>query len=88
MTWLPKLLGIPKFNDNHIQVIKKVSEERNAFIHYKWNAEVDEPTDLEIKEEQLKTYFKQIKGTVKYIKQFTSRVKFKGIKKEIEEKIK
>lgn len=87
LTWLPKLLGLPKFNENHIKIIKRVSEDRNAFVHYKWKAESDEPTDPNKETEEFRKYFKQVKGTVKYVRQFNSRLMFNGLKKKIDKKI-
>nr|WP_315175985.1 hypothetical protein [uncultured Flavobacterium sp.] len=36
-SWLIIVLGAPKFSENHKKIIQKVSEERNAFVHYKYN---------------------------------------------------
>ncbi|MEJ7676779.1 MAG: hypothetical protein WKG06_02645 [Segetibacter sp.] len=39
---LPKVLGHKVFNLAHMKTIKNLADDRNAFIHYKWNIETED----------------------------------------------
>lgn len=53
-TWLPKVLGHKVFNLAHMKTIKNLADDRNAFIHYKWNIETEDihEADKEKKHEE------------------------------------
>lgn len=86
ITWLLKILEFPKFNEAHKKIIKKLSEDRNSFIHYKWKPIPEEFKSN--KANEIIEEFKSIKKTITYMKQYESRVIFKRKKLVIAKKIK
>lgn len=78
-TWLIEILELPKFNDKHRILITKISNERNAFIHYKWNAKSDWTSSSSEKKEQ-KNFIESIRKTVTYFKKYESRVLYENKK--------
>ncbi|WP_298529525.1 hypothetical protein [uncultured Christiangramia sp.] len=81
-SWLLQIFGFPKFKDKHLKTIKKLAEERNAFIHYKWthSFSLNEKIDREEKEID-KREFQKIEKTVRYTKAYNKKIRFeKGIK--------
>lgn len=86
LTWLLVLLGFKPFNVNHIKTIKKLSEDRNAFIHYKWNPESD---DFHNQLDKVKlSEFKSIKLAVRYMKIYESNILYQKSKGKIMKKAK
>lgn len=78
-TWLLEILGLPKFNDNHIKTIKALSERRNSFIHYKFEPEAAaETTDK--KESEWKKIDEDVRRAVTYSKRFRSKIVWNGNK--------
>lgn len=87
-TWLLKLLGLPEIKTNYISTIKRISDERNAFIHYKWKAE-NESNDNEAKTKQKDSdKFNSIKSLLKYLKTYESRLQYNGNKGRINKLVK
>lgn len=83
-TWLIKLLGLKPIKAEYIQIIHTVSEERNAFLHYKWQPEKDDTvSDVEKEKKDYEDKIKKIKTLVKYLKTYESRIEFKGKKGKI-----
>lgn len=82
LSWLLELIGLPKFNKVHLKTIKSLSDERNAFIHYKWNPESDlnKIPDFEKEKKRIDNDFDSIKKAVRYFKNYESRLIFKGKK--------
>ncbi len=86
LTWLPEILDIPKVNDNHRKVILKLSDDRNAFVHYKHNSL---PDDIEINQkEKQATEIEDIKKTIIYFRKYSSRVLFKNGKTKVDKFLK
>lgn len=86
LTWLLKLLNLPTFNNAYIKIIKKLSDDRNAFIHYKWKSYNDddiEKSNIINKDDE----FKQIKRAVKYMKRYESHILFRKNKTKLGEKL-
>jgi len=86
LTWVLEVLGLPTFNANYLKTIKKVSEARNAFIHYKW-----QPTHSDIKnssEHKLGELTVEASKAAKYFKKFEARCLFKGNKGRLHKAIK
>jgi hypothetical protein len=83
LTWLLKILEFPLFNESHKKTIKKVAEDRNAFIHYKWKIE-----DIEDKYSSYSDEFKKIKQATIYMKNYESRILFNRNKIKLESKLK
>ena len=86
LSWLLKILGFPIFNDAHRKIIKKLSDERNSFIHYKWKPEASElktPLTNDIIEE-----FKSIKKATIYMKKYEAKILFNNKKKHLVTKLK
>jgi len=86
LTWLPLILEIPKISIKHKNVILKLAEDRNAFIHYKHNPEPDEQ-NANYKEKQ-QDDIKQIEKTITYFKKYTSRILYNNQKTKINKKLK
>ena len=86
LTWLPLLLGIPKISTKHINVIQKLAEDRNAFIHYKYNSISD--VSIENKKEKQEKDIREIEKTITYFKKYTSRILFNNEKTKIIKKLK
>ena len=87
LSWLPRILGFPNFNDNYRRIIKKLSDDRNSFIHYKWKSfeedEVNETNKNNVEEE-----FNNIKLAIKYIKRYTTIILYRRSKSKFEDKFK
>ncbi|MDX1526931.1 MAG: hypothetical protein R3273_11910 [Pseudidiomarina maritima] len=86
LTWVLEVLGLPTFNANYLKTIKKVSEARNAFIHYKW-----QPTPSDIKsssEYKLGELAVDASKAANYFKKFEARCLFKGNKARLHKAIK
>jgi hypothetical protein len=84
-TWLLELMKYPKFNTNHLKTIKNIADSRNAFVHYKWNQDPDFNTKIDSKKEKdnIDNEFEKIEKAVKYFKNYSSRIKYKGKKEHI-----
>jgi hypothetical protein len=63
-SWLPRAFGGKSFSKTHINLIVKLMEARNSFVHYKWKA-VNEQANNEIK-----VILSKIEKTVKYIRDY------------------
>lgn len=85
LTWLLKIFEYPIFNEFHRKTIKRVSEDRNAFIHYKWKSKEEaNPNKANINSEE----FKKIKQAVTYMKFYEAKVEFNKSKKKLEHRLK
>jgi hypothetical protein len=84
-TWLLEIMKYPKFNTNHLKTIKSIADSRNAFVHYKWNEDPDfnKKIDSEKEKERIENEFEKIEKAVKYFKNYSSRIKYKGKKEHI-----
>lgn len=85
LTWLLALFGYKKFNQHHLVTIKKLIDNRNAFIHYKWQPTPDNNNDIKL---QMDKEFKRIKSAVKYIKCYEATIFYKKNKGKLNAKIK
>jgi hypothetical protein len=91
LSWLLMLFGFPKIKDDYFTIIRKLSDDRNAYIHYKWSANPDfdlEPSDLIAKDQKIRQEFIEIKKVIRYIKVYESRISYKGKKEKIKKNIK
>ncbi|WP_147679168.1 hypothetical protein [Algibacter pacificus] len=86
LTWLPLLLGIPKISVKHKNIILKLADNRNAYIHYKHNPETNQLNINQKHKEQ--EDIKQIEKTITYFKKYTSRVLFNNQKTKLEKELK
>ena len=84
LTWVLELLNLPKFNEKHVKFILKIAEERNAFVHYKFNAYHADHDN----EEPLKTILNDVKKTIRYTKNYETKITYKGKKSTIQNKLK
>ncbi len=86
LTWLPLILGIPKISVQHKNVILKLADNRNAYIHYKHNPE---PNELNVNQKQnIQEDIKQIEKTITYFKKYSSRILFNNQKTKLEKELK
>jgi hypothetical protein len=86
LTWLPLLIGHKQINEKYIGIIKKLADDRNAFIHYKWKKTPDDPKDWPT-DIQIEAQFKKIKLAVKYMKHYEATVLFRKNKQKLSKKI-
>jgi hypothetical protein len=67
-TWLLALLDAPTFNNGHYITVRRIADRRNAFVHYKWQAEPDK-SDHQTKEEKaIEELTRASKTAIKYMK--------------------
>lgn len=86
-TWLLELLDLPPFLTSYINIIKTTSDERNTYLHYKWNpiTNFDEIPDLAKDNKENNEKRKKILSVLKYLKQYESRIEFKGNKSKLKD---
>lgn len=85
LTWLLALFGYKKFNQHHLVTIKKLIDNRNAFIHYKWQPIPDNNEDIKL---QMDKEFEKIKSAVKYMKCYEAFIFYEKNKGKLNAKIK
>jgi len=78
-TWLLEILGLPPIIKRHVDNIRIISEKRNAYIHYKFQESAE---NYVIKDNE--EFFKKIKLTIKYLKNYESKIIFSGKKSIID----
>jgi len=61
----------------------RVTEIRNAFVHYKWKAEDMDTEDSEKREHDLELFVENIEVTVSYLRRLESQQVFGGRKRAI-----
>ena len=84
LTWVLELLDLPRFNVKHAKYIIKIADERNAFVHYKYNAyNADTDTD-----EPLQELLNDVKKSIRYIKYYGTKVLYAGKKSAVRKKLK
>lgn len=86
ITWLLTLLELPPITSHHKKTLLKLNEDRNSYVHYKYNPkpdEIDKDEDTKIKEE-----FRQIEKTIIYFKRYISKVLYNNSKTEIDKHLK
>lgn len=83
LSWILEILYLPKFNDKHKKFILNIAEERNSFVHYKFNA-IHEDDDPNEKTDKLLV---DIMKSVKYMKTYSTRVEYSGKKHTIEARL-
>jgi hypothetical protein len=86
LTWLPLVLGIPQVNVTHKNIILKLADDRNAYIHYKHNPQPDD-SDAN-KEQKEQEEIKKIEKTITYFKKYVSRILYNKQKTHIDKKLK
>ncbi|KXX67792.1 hypothetical protein AVL50_25350 [Flammeovirga sp. SJP92] len=89
-TWLLELMKYPKFNKKHLSTILKLADSRNSFVHYKWKEDPELNNEIDWDKEKLRidSEFENIEKTVKYFKNYCSKLKFKGKKGQIKKIVK
>lgn len=79
-SWVLELLKLPKFKTQHWQTIKTVSDKRNSFIHYKYQAAQNQPDFEEREWEKLKP---GLKSAITYSKKYQTKVIYQGKAKKL-----
>jgi hypothetical protein len=82
MTWMLRLLGLPKFNQTHLRNIREGMKLRNSFVHYKYPIVPDDPDEDE--SDKLKTVLENLFKAIVYFKRYESRTYFNGNKGKLE----
>lgn len=80
-TWLLEVLKLPTFKQEHWKTIKKLSDKRNSFIHYKYKPEAADRDDSKDKTEWTEDY-KDIIKTITYTRRYRSKIVFNGKKQK------
>lgn len=81
LTWLLTLFKLPKINETHKVRIIKNADDRNSFVHYKYNPGHDDPKASLAEEKRRLDDLVKIQKTVAYIKRYESLVLFDKKKK-------
>lgn len=59
-SWLLKLIDLPPFDKDHLNIMGKLAEKRNSFVHYKY------PIINEADIESLDKFFKEVEKSINY----------------------
>jgi hypothetical protein len=73
-TWIATLLDLPHIHPTHLKVLKRLSEYRNSFVHYKWSAGKNQDE----REDQGKKLLSAIPPTVRYLRTYLTRSRMRG----------
>jgi hypothetical protein len=87
LTWLPKIFGNRTFNVSHMNTIKKLSDDRNSFIHYKWKPEADGIIDSAKETKGINEEIRRIKLAVRYMKNYETHILFEKKKNKLIKKL-
>ncbi|UTW44158.1 hypothetical protein KFE80_07005 [bacterium SCSIO 12696] len=83
LTWVLELLELPKFNEKHVKFILQIADQRNAFVHYKFNAyNVNDDKTAPLIE-----ILNEADKSAKYIKTYEARVIYNGKKSTVNKKL-
>ncbi|EJR0963308.1 TPA: hypothetical protein NJ348_004721 [Vibrio parahaemolyticus] len=58
-SWFLKLIELPPFDKTHLEVMTKLAEKRNSFVHYKYPVDTGES-------ENLTEFFEQVENSILY----------------------
>lgn len=83
LSWVLKLLDLPKFNEKHMTTILRIADKRNAHVHYKFGSESIEYDD----KDELTSLLSIARKAVKYSKLYESKVLYGGNKGRVRNKI-
>ena len=81
--WLLQLLELPAFNEKHRNTIQSIANERNAFVHYKWNATPDDDKISDAELTRIETLLVAGRRAATYIRGYESRYFFRNNKKMV-----
>ncbi|MCG3865997.1 MULTISPECIES: hypothetical protein [unclassified Photobacterium] len=65
-SWLLKLIDLPPFDKDHLNIMGKLAEKRNSFIHYKY------PFLNEADDDSLDNFFKEVEKSITYFISYES----------------
>jgi len=80
-SWMLTLLGAKPIGPTHANLIFKLMEARNAFVHYKWKP------DSEQMEKDIVSLLGNIENTVKYVQRFETRYLLGVSKRQIDKAV-
>ncbi|MBB3210711.1 hypothetical protein FHS27_006559 [Rhodopirellula rubra] len=81
LTWMTSVLGGKRIAKKHVNAIQRISDQRNAFIHYKYPEwRID---DLDLSPSDLKKAVVDFDKTVSYLQSHDRRTLKRGIKLKI-----
>jgi|SRR5690606_25642848 len=78
-TWLIDLIKISKISEDKLKLIKKITESRNSYVHYKWKYKNVENDNFDTK-----IPLSEIKSLIKYLKTYESKFEYKNLKGKIQ----
>jgi len=82
-TWILRVLGVRPIAETHLRRMQKVTEARNAFVHYKWKAIDFDKEHSEKREHDLKLLLGDVEHTVNYLRRLEGQQIFDGKKRAI-----
>jgi hypothetical protein len=82
-SWMLSALGYPRIPASHLNRVARISEGRNAFVHYKWQGKPMERDDAD--EARMSKELQGIEGTIRYLVRFEDRHLLKGSRKILAE---
>jgi hypothetical protein len=72
-TWLLPLVGLRRISEAHVNVLVRLSETRNQYVHYKWKGiDEDEPHDAK----RLESLIEDAEKTITYLRRYERSVVF------------
>lgn len=80
-TWITEIIGIPKFNSKNFFLIKKISEKRNSYIHYKYTPQ-KAGSDIDDEKKEWKKISQEVKKVINYCKKYREKVIYNGLSKK------
>jgi hypothetical protein len=73
--WLLRILGAKPISSKHKSIIKRTTELRNAFVHYKWR-----PAYME---DDMRSVILEVEKTLKYLMSYENKYFYKNEKKRV-----
>ena len=73
-SWLPQLMGVRRIHERHANAVIQISEFRNQFVHYKWQAKTHDVRQDQ--EKALRRALGQIERTITYLQRYENEVVF------------
>lgn len=86
-TWLFKLLALKEVAKQHQDTINEISEARNAFVHYKWPVEDDDPMQSDRKDREFRQRLNKAEKVVQYLRRFEETQIYNGQRSQVRKAI-
>lgn len=73
LTWILEFLGFDPIPKNHIDVISKLFENRNSFVHYKWKSFEFNKKDYFDNNIKMLMHIELVEKTIKYLQNYENK---------------